>query len=477
MSTPAVPTALPRWVAASVALIAALIGISGCGADLADCADADCRLSTAEAAFADAPVDTLRQVAALPDPIEQAALIELLVHRYPEHGTTICGVAPAGSIAAERCARLTVRPHLFATERVSPLQPAAVAPAAGPRADLPPPAGAAAPWLGLPVDEAALRATCGASSTCLQDAALERAGAADAVGAGQRCILAWPAGSAVGQECLFQVAERMMLARGAAVLEPALAVCAQTGNLASNCVQHVVLFTVPPATPADAPVAGAVQQATATAARLRALGGATAGAAYADLLWSVWLRECAVQARSPSGALAGWLPAEALPHLRMALAWQAALLHPPHTADPLRLAAELVARTTPGATPPPLPTTTGAPAHAPPKPARAFWRWDRGPEDAALPAVYALGAGRRALGETPEDDALIAVLEALARLPQPPPAETFAALLGGPHGLRVRWTAGRLASAFAGAQASGLLGRDPDPLVDAAIRAEMGAHR
>jgi hypothetical protein len=333
VSTPAVPTALPRWVAASVALIAALVGISGCGADLADCADADCRLSTAEAAFADAPVDTLRLVAALPDPIEQAALIELLVHRYPEHGTTICGVAPAGSIAAERCARLTVRPHLFATERVSPLQPATVAPAAGPRADLPPPAGAAAPWLGLPVDEAALRATCGASSTCLQDAALERAGAADAVGAGQRCILAWPAGSAVGQECLFQVAERMMLARGAAVLEPALAVCAQTGNLASNCVQHVVLFTVPPATPADAPVAGAVQQATATAARLRALGGATAGAAYADLLWSVWLRECAVLARSPSGALAGWLPAEALPHLRMALAWQAALLHPPHTAD------------------------------------------------------------------------------------------------------------------------------------------------
>lgn len=476
MSTPAVPVPPPRWPALRAALWATLFGISGCGADLADCADADCRLSTAEAAFADAPVDTLRAVAALPDPIEQAALIELLVHRYPEHGTTICGVSPAGSIAAERCARLTVRPHLFAAERVIPLQPAAAAPAAGPRADLPPPAGATAPWVGLPVDEAALRARCGASSTCLQDAALERAGAGDVVGAGQRCALAWPAGSAVGQECLFQIAERLMLARGPALLEPALAVCAQAGDLASNCVQHVVLFAVPTATPADAPAAGAVQEATATAARVRALGG-PAGEAYADLVWSVWLRECAVLARTPSGALSAWLPDEAKPHLRMALAWQTALLQPPGAADPLRMAGVLVALTAPGAPPPTPPPPGGRLAHAPPKPARAFWRWDRGPEDAGLPAVYALGAGRRTLGETPADDALIAVLEALARLPQPPPAATFAALLGGPHSLRVRWTAGRLASAFAGAEAKTLLGRDPDPLVDAAIRSEIGAHR
>jgi hypothetical protein len=219
-----------------------------------------------------------------------------------------------------------------------------------------------------------------------------------------------------------------------------------------------------------------VQEATATAARVRALGG-PAGEAYADLVWSVWLRECAVLARTPSGALSAWLPDEAKPHLRMALAWQTALMQPPGAADPLRMAGVLVALTAPGAQSPPPPPPGGRLAHAPPKPARAFWRWDRGPEDAGLPAVYALGAGRRALGETPADDALIAVLEALARLPQPPPAATFAALLGGPHSLRVRWTAGRLASAFAGAEAKALLGRDPDPLVDAAIQSEIGAHR
>ena len=70
--------------------LAALTAVAGasCDANLADCADAACRLQRAQAAFADAPIATLRQVSTLADPNQQPPPTALLGPPPPQPGPT-----------------------------------------------------------------------------------------------------------------------------------------------------------------------------------------------------------------------------------------------------------------------------------------------------------------------------------------------------------------------------------------------------
>ena len=442
---------------------------AGCAPRLADCGDPACRATAVEPAFRAAPLDTLTGLAALPDPVEQAALIEALMYAFPSQASAICRSTPTNSLAAERCGRLALRPHLFTdlAAQVAPRMPRR----AGPSRELPIASDAPIPWEQRPADVAALRANCGQSAPCLNDEAMRRAEAGELESAGQLCALAWPVGSAVRAECVFQVAERLTLTFGAERLIDALAGCAGADKLAENCTQHVILLSIPPPTPADQPDPQKVAAMLELIGRLKGAASADRAAEYADLAWSVWTREAALRADAPSGRLLAVLPAAAAPHVRMAAAWRYALGHPNAEAGVREgvpsLKAAFADRGPVSASPSGQPLAAVQP--------RALWRWDRVAADADQPAAYALGAGRRLVSSDPDVDLQIALLEAYARLPEPTVFPALAALLGTDAPVDVRWTAARLAAELDLEAAKGLLGRDPDPRIDATIRAEAEA--
>lgn len=454
----------------SVAEIGALsVVLVGCDRGLAECPDAACRVQRAEAAFRDAPLDTLQAISALPDPLEQAALIEALVYAFPRQSGAICASAPAGSMASTRCQQRSLRPHLYTDAGLS-AAPRLVRAAPGPARALPSPVDRPPPWVGAGLDEAALRGACGASSTCLADAALARAATGEAAAAGQLCLLAWPEGSVVRDECVFQIAERLVLTGGGAQVGPALAACAGAGVLSENCTQHVVLLSLPPAPPADRVDRPSLAALQAQLARIEAAGSPALTASLVDLAWSAWTRDAVGLAAAPSGRLLAAVPPEAAPHVRMAEAWRYAQLHP-DVAEGLRdgqveLQASLGSGGAPLEEPVPLPPPRPNPAQP-----LAWWRFDRDASDGAMPSVHALGAGRRTVSTDPELDLQIALLEAYARVPGASLGPLLRAKLGSDDAFELRWTAARLAVELEPRAAPGLMGLDPDPRVEQAVRA------
>jgi HEAT repeat protein len=206
-----------------------------------------------------------------------------------------------------------------------------------------------------------------------------------------------------------------------------------------------------------------LEQAQAAVIRFRAVAGEPGHAdLYEGWLWSVWLSAALDQddAGLPPPAA---IPAAAQPHLRFAAAWQAAQAAEPATSfdlDRLTLAAQgalddfTMLTSKPG---PMRPATITQTRHS--------WNGTR-PGEGAMAAAWCMGSTRRATHEDPDLDLRVAVLEALARLQQPPPADAFLALVGSEEPEIVRWTAARIGAALDPQAASALdVSSETAPLV------------
>ncbi len=419
--------------ARALGLAAALVGCGGGAADGSAAALAAAR-GAVVVPWTTQPV-AARAALAAADPLVQVVLVEELLLAHPADQPAICGALPPAGPAAERCARHEARPHLVG-----------LVGGAAPRGVWPPAPGTRRDW-------AVVDGGCGADLRC---AATERDAAA-AAGEVDRaralCVAGWPAGTD-RQECLFQAADGVIEAHGLARVRDAMDLCAEAGPLVGPCAAHVVDGVVPE---------GSAAGALAAAATLRQLFPAPAGDRYADLLWALWTWAQLEDAPRPTAAGHAALPPAAQPHLRQALAFAMLAEEPPEGLVLDERAAELralIASEQPRAR---------APRHRTPVPPADAWPvlWPQPPAsaaEAALPLRWVGHGGSRTEGESLEDDALIVILEAAARLPQPPPAAFFLAGLAPERAPRVRWTAARLLGVLAPA-ARPSAATEADPLV------------
>lgn len=424
-----------------------------------ECEDTTCRTKTVNAAFTAEPNRVLDYLAATKDPVEQAALVELLVHDFPQASGNICAVVASGSIASQRCEKLKLRPHLYSAGVTAPLRNRHQVPEL------------AAPWPRPDIDE--VRADCAAADlACLGDLALERADRGALVEAGQLCTLAWPEGSSSRDECMFQAAEKVAMAKGSEATAAVVATCAQAGSFAGNCLQHTLVLLQPVPPPADAPDAESV---AAMKRHMDALGDVLEGKDGEHLVhyaWAVWTRDAFQQATSVNGALLDALPADAAPHVRAAAAMRLTEISPTTSPDMDIAAATLKAwlDMRPALAAKPTTASTIKPADrltAPP--IRQSWVIDSTEAEAELEAISCMGAGRRTVGLNEVDDLRIATLEAAARRPVAAEPNFFLSVIGTNQTERVRWTAARLAAELYPRNAAEVASRDSSALVRDAL--------
>lgn len=397
-----------------------------------ECHDLTCRQATVEAAFSADGQGVLRWLAEATDPVEQVALTEQLVHAFPAASDDICGALPPKSAAASRCMRIRLRPHLYQR------QPAVGAPSRS----APGPSTALVPVADLPAPKGEIGVDCGVDTECLRKRAYALATAGDAGGASAACAAAWP-DVAARWECRFQSAERIAEKQGVAGLRGALALCSVAGGLAQPCTSHVLNAATPAVPGADHPSQAAVDEILGAVARVRADFPGDDGELYAQWLWSRWTRASFHYAGSVTGHLLTALPAEAMPHVRVAAAARYFALHPGAS---LEDAVEALAAVAPveGNLPASAPEFTSAIGAMTP-----MWTGDLQGEG-GLPATWCLTSGRRALASDPMDDLRVSVLEAAVRQAHPPPPQWFLDAIDPGAAEVVRWTAARLAVEVAG---------------------------
>lgn len=409
---------------AALAALAAL----GCGtrdplATLEACRDDSCRLAALPAAWDDDPDAAWAFLLAQGDPLAQATLVSNLAAQRPGALEGRC-VELLHKSAQKRCMRLTRRPHLRSTHQRMARKDA------GEKRAAPGPGSAALP---LPPNPMTLPAP--------------------------RC-------PELGlSECAFISAERAVLARGLAALEEALGLCALSDH-GPDCVEHVLELAIPPVPPADAMAQGDIDLAIACADRFgEAAADPRVASLYEDWFWSVWTTTAFAQARELHGELLVLLPPAAQPQLRFALTY--ATLQRREPSDGLELEPLAEAALAAMARREPLPEHSGHRVPATIAQTRHTWAGER-PEERAVPAAYCMGSTRRAAHADPAVDLRLAVLEALARQPQPPSGEAFLALVATDELEIVRWTGARLGTLLdpeAGYALGDSLGEVETPLV------------
>jgi hypothetical protein len=459
-----------RWGVATCAWVAFFAFNVGCVRETwSNCRDAECRLRTAEAAWLANQQGVAADLAGL-DPIEQAGVVEVLAHAYPGDRERICAAVGPHTAAGRRCSKIELRPHLYraADERGDPeLRRASSVGRAG---YLPRDPGLPAPWDGQLAGHEELVGDCGDDPGCVQTRAWRAANAGNAVHAGLGCARAWPLASAVRAECLFRVAEHLLDEDGAARIFDALATCEHAYPLTGNCVQHVLVLTLPRPPPADRADLASIGLVQELIARLRGRLAADVAADYAALVWSLWTRDSYASATSIDGSYLDVLEPEAAPHVRAAAAWALFRTDPTLATDldaaveqlQARLATRRILVSVRQAGRPP---ATGLRQESPP----TLWSEDATEQQASMPAIWCLGAGRRTTVADPLDDLRIAVLEAAARLQPPPGQAFFLNVLGSEHGFEVRWTAARLGAALYGGAVASWSSKESDPRVSAEL--------
>lgn len=406
----------------------------GSGRDPEDCTTLDCREQAVLRAWASEPGAGMVMVLQVEDPVEQLALVERLAHAIPGRLGPLCAQLPPGSAAAERCAQTASRPHLGRRDAVPP--DAAGPPLPGLEVALPRPP--------RPPGTLELGVCSGAPSrdSCLRRRA-EKAVRTGAIGDG--IALCHADGDGLqADECVFRLAERMLQQPPERVpLAVVQDLCLQAGELAENCLGHVVLAAARSAPAADHTAAADWAPALAVRERLLASWAAPEAAAVRaeleDLFWAEATRHAVAGASQLTGAAAAVLPAGARPHLRCALA--AAVLQ---EAEPGAALDALGARLDAVMTGPPQPRTRQAlPLRRAPLPAPVV----ADPPAGGLSPTrrHMMGLSRRWSVEDPAADGAVCLVEAAARL-EPPRVEVVTAGLASPVGV-VQATAARLAPA------------------------------
>jgi hypothetical protein len=384
------------------------------------CDSPACRLERVEVAFAEDPQATLQALASL-DPIEQEALVMTLVRAHPDRLELICDGAQEGGVGVT-CSKIRERPHL------SQAAPSATPPPRAPSRQAPGPSQRHPP---VPTPATPAAASCDALPACACEGdALPGAGCEALATEVQRNECAFREAEALAQRCRWRQADRVLW------------LCSRSQGFANGCLHHSVSLMLPDLPPAEGADTVDVERALQAVAALEAAAGPELAPLYRDFFWALWVGRSTHHARQVDGRLLQVLPAEALPHARASLAYEWLRRSPGDLAGGLDAAvAAVAARLAEPGEPAP------GPRHEPTIwKARDFWPSDLfTARESQIPAGFCMGPGRRAVMADPGLDLEIAVLEAAARLPSPPPAGFFTAVvMDDQRPLVLRWTALRL---------------------------------
>lgn len=448
------PAAPALVLAVALALLAALATSCGGSAEvseapgapgapeapetLEDCEDAACREALVRARLAEDPAAAAALIDAMEEPVEQLATLSALVDEEPARIALICPHLSARA-AVEQCERYALRPHLFTTPGEPSVPQERTAPGPAGRDVLPADATSiyaeVAP-AGAGCEEAVDRTRCVGRKA--REAAIEG-------GAIRAAALCRDLENPTWQhECTFQAGEAMVQAVGVPRYDEGVELCLLSGEYASNCLSHLFLALsrdVPDPTRArQEDWAGTLEEARAVAAFWR-----ERAPAFADIevsrFWTQTLTQAWQRADTVNGVSLPFLPKAARPHFRAGAAMRLVVLEREAERDLAgwrqRLDEALADR---------VPYVGGEPElegrRAPLEIVADRWPEDLG-QEGRRPAVFYLGTSRRTVGETPEEDRLIVLLEALARV-QPPGAEAaLREALAHPSDA-VSWTARRL---------------------------------
>ena len=391
------------------------------------------------------------------DPLLQVVAVTRLANQGALLTAALCQALDLQA-TRRRCTRFARRPHLTQDDLSQPVRKRA-RPAPGPPAALLAPdptvvstltgdAGAAQDCGDQPHDECQVRF---ARLAARKGRVAEAAGACAAIGEER---WSW--------ECAFEAAEQSARRGGAPGHRGMVELCLRTGTFRARCLQHGVRLLA-----LDAPDASGSAQAWAPVVEVAgsmesfwADRDPRFGAWQRQRLWSYATFHAYGDTPHLTGAPLAVLPADAHPHVAMAAAYR--LLADPAVAPDGTLtnagrALEAALEQPPASDAPDRP---GAGLH-PPDPR---WSIDEGDEEAAIPATFCLGSGRRATSADPAVDRRIALVEAAARQ-EPPRLDLLEAGAVDPDPL-VQWTAARVAQWHApGGPGSGRVsGRtQPDP--------------
>jgi hypothetical protein len=396
----------------SIVLLAML---AGCGpepvTDLAGCPDAACRQQRLLEDFDADPEATVAMLGEL-EPVEQEALVRSLAVARPDALEGSCAAAAPRSPTWSICGRLKERPHLIRGKKRA--EPEATRPrlAPGPDSQHPP-----VPAL---------------------------AGAED-LPAAQDCARRFAALPKGRDECVFQAAEALARAQGWRATPEVLTLCVGAGDFVHGCLHHSLATLMPPVPAADRAAPEDLTEALAALEALRSVVGPELADAYESFFWGLWTTHAFRHASHVDGRLLQVLPPEAQPHVRVAAAYRLLQLHGVESQPALEAWVEELGAALADAGS----ASPGSRHEVTLWKARDFWPDDmRKAGEHEIPAVFCMGPGRRALADDAGEDLRIALLEASARLEQPPAAAFYAQVLDGQSSLTLRWTALRLLGAL-----------------------------
>lgn len=428
----------------------------------ADCPDPTCRHETLEASWASEPEAVL---AALPglDPVEQETLVQFLLGNYPQQQKMLCDALPAESPGGQRCARVQARPHLT-QGRHRPIDSFAARTASGPsQSVLPPPKTPPPDWLDL---TQSVLEDCTPGGSCVREKAAQAALSGDVRAAGAICKNGASVQDESYWECLFETAEVLAAAERYPAWGLSAQLCSASASFIHGCLHHSLALALPDIPAADAFDSASIDEAKdAAQAFSAAVGGHGMGTLYVDRMWSLWTWQSYLHASDVTGQLISVLPAVAVPHVRLAAAYQLTASRTDWSVslDALSSALNqsLADRTTP----------TRTTRHTPVIGKQSgFWPEDL-PGEEAIPAIYCAGDSRRATDDDPDTDARLAILEAAGRHAPPPPAAFFAVVVQDPGAPEVvRWTAARILSALHPEAAATLQVEALTPLIEKRLR-------
>jgi len=430
------------------------------------CADLDCRKALVASAIDADPAAAARDIGAL-EPVAQLALVRHLADASPTRLSALCAALDADTPAAERCARMAMRPHLktpAAIRKVFGGARAAPGPSSG---HLPPPKVSPLQWTEPDAQQIAhVLGDCVAGTTCVEERAFVYARERNLQQVAVACTAGFPDLPVASAECWFGSAEALARRERWRAFADVMRLCAQTGPFVPACMDHTLALSLPAVSPADRPTAETTERVARGIDGIAEVVGQELAGLYADRLWAQWVNNAFFRAERVTGHLLAALPPQATPHVRAAAA--AALITEVGEAPSLdgwtaQLAAALEQTG-------PVVPSGGRIFDMTLRKARDMWGSDRPDGEGEIPAVFYLGPDRRALGATPQDDLQIAALEAAARLSPPPPASFFIDIARSDRALEVRWTAARHASVLFPRESAAAMESVTDARIQARLR-------
>ena len=398
---------LDRHLSASLGLLMISSALPACSGDPTwdECRDADCYTQLAVQRWATEPDAVAADIAAL-DVVAQEAVVLALVDAHPTALESICQALPEGP-AADRCNKLTERPHLLGGKANKALRQVGV-PGLVDHTGI---EALASPWTDVP------------PRTVDCDLQVDACWNQAMVGAVQTGDPAEVAAICNGvpsdrfrRECFFRSAETMGVQHSKARVDrlpTAAALCLGAEDYNELCVRELGRAIARLAPPADQPDRESWEQATLAVAALEAglaETDAVVAQRVADRVWSAVIWGSYQRAQQLGGIPLVTLPPAAGPHIRATATWflleREAQDHPERDlAAWIDRATAVLADTTPG------PTSDEDQGVQPTR----FVGNSIDPSVDPQPWVHYLGDNYRRVYDDPTVDLIVCVLEAAAR--------------------------------------------------------------